>query len=152
MVHQSLDFKKHIQLILVDDGSSDHSAAIIKKWQKKYPNNIHYYYKENGGQASARNLRLQYVKADWVTFIDPDDFVDVDYFKNADETIAHDNNLKMVVANLVFYVEKNKFLKVRDRHPLKYRFNKAVNKVSIENLGNNINLSVRNHRVIYTMG
>ena len=58
----------------------------------------------------------------------------------------------MVVANLVFYVEKNKFLKVRDRHPLKYRFNKAVNKVSIENLGNNINLSVRNHRVIYTMG
>ena len=33
---QRLDFKKHIHLILVDDGSTDDSAAIIKKWQKKY--------------------------------------------------------------------------------------------------------------------
>jgi glycosyltransferase involved in cell wall biosynthesis len=41
---------------LVDDGSPDNSAEIIKKWQKKYPDNITYVKKENGGQASARNF------------------------------------------------------------------------------------------------
>ena len=36
LVNQSLSFKRHIQLILVDDGSTDNSAEIIKKWQKQY--------------------------------------------------------------------------------------------------------------------
>jgi len=34
---QRLDFKKHLNLILVDDGSTDNSAAIIHRWQAKYP-------------------------------------------------------------------------------------------------------------------
>ena len=46
IVKQSLNFKKHIQIILVDDGSTDHSAEIIKRWQTKFPKNIHYFYKE----------------------------------------------------------------------------------------------------------
>ena len=37
LTKQSLNFKNHIQLILVDDGSPDSSAKIIKKWQKKIP-------------------------------------------------------------------------------------------------------------------
>jgi glycosyltransferase involved in cell wall biosynthesis len=56
LVNQTLDFKKHIFLVLVDDGSPDNSAEIIKKWQKQYPDNITYVKKENGGQASARNF------------------------------------------------------------------------------------------------
>ena len=42
LTKQSLSFQKYIKLILVDDGSVDSSAAIIKKWQKKFPNNIFY--------------------------------------------------------------------------------------------------------------
>ncbi|WP_234014410.1 glycosyltransferase, partial [Cronobacter dublinensis] len=83
-IHQRLKFKKHIQLILVDDGSNDNSGDIIKKWQKKYPNNITYFYQENAGQSAARNNGLQHVASEWVTFIDPDDFVDADYFYNLD--------------------------------------------------------------------
>lgn len=37
LVNQRLDFKKHIQLVLVDDGSTDNSVDIIKNWQKKIP-------------------------------------------------------------------------------------------------------------------
>lgn len=140
IVNQSLNFKKHIHIILVDDGSTDNSAQIIKKWQKKYPNNIHYYYKENGGQASARNLGLQYVKTDWVTFIDPDDFLNVDYFKNVDCVLSEDNSVCSVVCNIQMYRERNK--SVTNAHPLKYRFNADVNKVNVKDLGKNINLSV----------
>ena len=119
---QRLDFKKHIQLILVDDGSTDDSAAIIKKWQKKYPNNIHYFYKENGGQASARNLGMQYVNTEWVTFIDPDDFIDPAYFFELDKFIYKNKNqdLRMVCSSLIFYHEAKK--QFANTHPLKYKF------------------------------
>ncbi|HEG4692299.1 TPA: glycosyltransferase, partial [Campylobacter jejuni] len=85
IINQRLDFKRNIFIICVDDGSTDNSAQIIKKYQKKYPKNIIYLYKENGGQASARNLGLKYLKENdlntpWVTFTDPDDFLGRDYF------------------------------------------------------------------------
>ncbi|MGS3128066.1 CDP-glycerol glycerophosphotransferase family protein [Aeromonas caviae] len=119
---QRLDFRKHIQLILVDDGSTDDSATIINKWQKKHPNNIHYFYKENGGQASARNLGMQYVNTEWVTFIDPDDFIDPAYFFELDNFLYKNKHqdLRMVCSSLVFYHESKK--QFADAHPLKYKF------------------------------
>lgn len=140
LTKQSLDFKKHIHLILVDDGSTDNSATIIKKWQKKYPKNIHYIYKENGGIASARNLGMQHVKTKWVTFIDSDDFVHPDYFKIVDDAISQNDSIKLAVGNLKFYFEENKL--VQDTHSLRYRFNKEINLVPIQNLDKNINLFV----------
>lgn len=70
LVNQTLDFKKYIFLLMVDDGSPDNSVDIIKKWQKRYPDNIIYVKKENAGQASARNLGLEYVKTGWLACID----------------------------------------------------------------------------------
>nr|AVE28264.1 TagF-like capsule polymerase Cps1B [Actinobacillus pleuropneumoniae serovar 1 str. 4074] len=140
IVKQNLSFKKHIQIILVDDGSKDSSANIIKKWQKKYPNNIHYYYKENGGQASARNLGLKYVQTEWVTFIDPDDFLSLNYFLEVDKKLSEHKNIAMIVCNLLFFMEKKEI--ITDKHPLKFRFEKDVNCLSIKDLNNNLNLSV----------
>lgn len=140
LVNQSLNFKKHIHLILVDDGSTDNSADIIKKWQKKYPNNITYIYKENGGISSARNLGLQHVQTEWVTFIDSDDFVEHDYFKVVDDELSKDSSIEMAVGNLRFYFEDKK--SIQDTHSLNYRFKKEVNKVDMTNLDTNINLFV----------
>lgn len=137
IVSQSLSFKKHIQIICVDDGSTDNTAEIIKKWQSKYPDNIHYYYKENGGQASARNLGIAYIKTDWVTFIDPDDFINRDYFFNIDRAI--NKNTKMLVSNFIFWMEATKTY--RDTHPLKYRFSERVRELDTNDLQNCINLS-----------
>ena len=81
LVNQRLDFETNIDVILIDDGSPDNSKDIINKWVKKYPNNIFYIRKKNGGQSSARNLGLKYVKTEWVTFIDPDDFIHKDYLE-----------------------------------------------------------------------
>ncbi|MBZ7989990.1 glycosyltransferase family 2 protein, partial [Campylobacter sp. RM12635] len=96
IINQSIEFEKSIFLIMVDDGSTDNSANIIKRYQKLYPNNITYIYKENGGQASARNLGLKYVKTTWVTFADPDDFLDKDFFKNIDIEVSKNKNLAML--------------------------------------------------------
>ncbi|ELY5816475.1 CDP-glycerol glycerophosphotransferase family protein [Cronobacter turicensis] len=140
-VRQRLNFKKHIQLILVDDGSTDSSAEIIKRWQKKYPHNITYIYQENAGQSAARNNGLQHVTTEWVTFIDPDDFVDVNYFYNLDSFLYQhqDKDVKMVGCNIImFYEAKNQY---KDAHPLSYKFKRGNQLVSLSEMEKEVQLS-----------
>src|SRR3546814_225844 len=66
IIRQSLDFENNINIVLVDDGSSDQSDRIIKKWVEKYPDNIIYLRKNNGGQASARNMGLEFVESNLI--------------------------------------------------------------------------------------
>lgn len=141
IVKQTLDFKTSIQIILIDDGSTDNSAQIIQEWQQKYPNNIIYIYQENKGQASARNLGLQYVQSGWVTFIDPDDFVNKNYFKIVDNfQKKHINDdIVMLSCNLIHYFEKFKLY--IDNHPLKYKFQQKNYLCPIKTLHKNIQLS-----------
>lgn len=73
VIVQSLDFKKNIQLILVNDGSTDGSEEICKEYQKLYPENIKYIKKRNGGVSSTRNLGLSYVEGKYLNFLDSDD-------------------------------------------------------------------------------
>ncbi|KXV15502.1 hypothetical protein CR51_03230 [Caballeronia megalochromosomata] len=128
LIAQTLDFRACIELVMVDDGSPDDSARIIKKWQRKYPDNIKYVRKENGGQASARNLGLEFATGSWVTFIDPDDFVSLDYFEQVDKVIAAAKQPPaMVSCNFIFYHEREK--RESDTHPLKYRFSKGTKTV-----------------------
>jgi CDP-glycerol glycerophosphotransferase (TagB/SpsB family)/glycosyltransferase involved in cell wall biosynthesis len=141
LTRQTIGFTEHIHLIMVDDGSTDSSARIIKKWQEKFPNNITYIYKENGGQASARNLGLEVVESDYVTFIDPDDFVALDYFKVIDDFIAKNQkqSIKLIICNLIFYKEITGSFS--DNHPLRYRFTKGNRIIQKEKLGADFQMS-----------
>ncbi|WP_072233574.1 CDP-glycerol glycerophosphotransferase family protein [Campylobacter coli] len=133
IINQRLDFKKNIFMILVDDGSTDNSAQIIKKYQKKYPKNIVYLYKENGGQASARNLGLKYMqenhyKTPWVTFTDPDDFLDRNYFYEVDKFLAthQDDDICMISTPTIIYDNKYKQYKKHPMHEIKWQKTKII--------------------------
>ncbi|GEM_PF-266770 len=141
VLNQRLDFRRNIELIFVDDGSTDSSANIIQKYMKKYPKNISYIYKENGGQGSARNLGIQKATGDFVVFCDPDDFLDRDFFHKVDKFLkAHkDEDLKMIAANMIFYFEN--IDETKDTHPLRFKF-KEDKILKIENLDKFIQLSV----------
>ncbi|WP_143421630.1 glycosyltransferase family A protein, partial [Helicobacter pullorum] len=149
IINQRLDFEKNIHIVCVDDGSTDNSAKIIKSYQKKYPKNITYLYKENGGQASARNLGLKYLqeneslkdKFTWVTFTDPDDFLDIDYFYEVDRFLGdnQDEDICMVGCNIIFYYEKQKLY--RDNHALNFKFKNSVQVRENYKLDNLIQLS-----------
>lgn len=141
LTRQTLTFKKHISLILVDDGSTDSSAKIIKKWQKKYPNNIKYFYKENGGQASARNLGISHITGEWLTFIDPDDFISNNYFSIVDNILTKEKNLSMVSLPIAVYKEHTNTYHY-DTTPLTYCFKDSDKKLPISNLKNKVQLSV----------
>ena len=68
-----------VQVYTIDDGSKDHSRSVIQSYVEKN-HCIHYVYKENGGVSSARNLGLELIDSEYVTFIDGDDWVSDDYF------------------------------------------------------------------------
>ena len=65
---------KNLQLICVDDGSIDNSLLECRKFLK-IDSRIEVYQKENGGASSARNYALNFVKGDWISFLDADDWI-----------------------------------------------------------------------------
>ena len=72
IIAQDFDFSK-IQVILVDDGSTDKSYEICKKYVLDYPNNLILVHKENGGVSSARNVGVHFAIGKYINFIDSDD-------------------------------------------------------------------------------
>ena len=72
LVNQTL---QDLEIIIVNDGSTDDSEKIVKRYKKEYKNII-YVTKENGGLSSARNFGLLYATGEYVAFLDSDDYVD----------------------------------------------------------------------------
>ena len=71
IVNQSYD---NLEIILVDDGSTDKSGVLCDKWAREY-HNIIVIHKENGGLSSARNAGIEVAHGKYISFIDSDDFL-----------------------------------------------------------------------------
>lgn len=65
---------KNFEVIMVNDGSKDESETICKRFSED-DSRFRYFTKSNGGVSSARNLGLDNVKGDFITFIDSDDWI-----------------------------------------------------------------------------
>ena len=67
----------NLQVVLLDDGSTDNSLAICREYADKYPF-VEVYHQENQGVAAARNALLDRVKGEYVLFVDADDWIERD--------------------------------------------------------------------------
>ena len=70
---QDIGFEESVEIILIDDGSTDRSGAICDEYQQKFPDNIKVIHKENGGAASARNIGISHCEGQYISFMDADD-------------------------------------------------------------------------------
>ena len=117
LLGQSFSFGSNIQLILVDDGSTDKTAEICLKYQNQYPDNIIYLHQENQGQGAARNFGLKYVKGKYINFLDSDDKFSGNTFYSVYEFFEkHYDEIDFVSVPIFF------FDKAVGQHPLNYKF------------------------------
>lgn len=72
ILNQTID---DLELILVDDGSTDASGVICDDYMKK-DNRIKVFHQSNKGVSAARNRGLEEAKGKWIVFVGSDDFVD----------------------------------------------------------------------------
>jgi glycosyltransferase involved in cell wall biosynthesis len=97
LVNQTL---KEIEIIVVNDGSPDNSQKIIDKYVKKYPEKVQSFIKENGGQGSARNLGIEKAKGEYISFVDSDDWLDLDALEKM-YSLAKKDNSDIVICDMV---------------------------------------------------
>lgn len=126
IINQTLDFNK-IQLILVDDGSTDSSLNICKEYKNIY-SNIEIIKKENQGVASARNIAISYIKGEYVQFLDSDDCISSNTLEHVYEFFERYKNEVNIVSIPMYYFEGR-----ITEHYLNTKFNKGTRIVDLQN-------------------
>lgn len=113
---------ERIEVILVDDGSTDDSLALCRKFAEHWPGPASVLVQPNGGQASARNRGLEVATGAWVSFADPDDMLEPDYFRRLVEFADRPENHEAVIhAAVMVTFDEATGLRART-HVLDFRF------------------------------
>lgn len=93
---------KNIEIIMVDDGSTDDSALKCDEYKEK-DDRIVVFHKENGGLSDARNYGIKRASGDYITCVDSDDFVDLDYIEYLYSLITKYNVKMSICQHRVLY-------------------------------------------------
>lgn len=78
-----MQIESNIEIILVDDGSTDSSSELCDRYAQGYPEIIRVVHKSNGGLSSARNAGMEIARGKYIIFPDPDDWVEPNYISRA---------------------------------------------------------------------
>lgn len=112
---------RKLQIIIINDGSTDESEAVALQYSQK-DNRIEYYRIDNCGPSGARNYGMRKIKGDYFCFVDPDDYLEqntyIDLLRRLVETSAD------IVASTQYYVDYDDHVERRNNkkkvslHPL----------------------------------
>lgn len=105
LINQTL---KEIEIIVVNDGSTDNTKKEIEKFIQKHPEKIIYLEKENGGLSDARNFGIPYAKGEYIGFVDSDDYIEDNMYEEMYKK-AKEENSDMVECDFIWeYPDKQK--------------------------------------------
>lgn len=105
---------KNIEIILINDGSTDKSGMICDRFHLE-DKRIKVIHKENGGLSDARNVGIKNASGSYITFIDSDDIVNVDFIKSLYECLKT-NKSDISVCDLSRFIEIDEIECLADVH------------------------------------
>lgn len=118
-----------VEIIIVDDGSSDRTAEIADQYQEKYPTIVRAIHQENGGHGEAVNTGMRNATGIYFKVVDSDDWVDTTAYmtilKKLKEVVFGRNTLDMLLSNFV-YEKVGVKRKTRVRYNLEFPENEIV--------------------------
>jgi len=104
---------RNLQIILVDDGSTDQSANICERLKTEH-SNVEVIHRENGGLSAARNTGLDHVRGKWIVFLDADDYLSC-FFVEQNLNACLETGADLVVCRFISdfdgNTDENKFIK-----------------------------------------
>ena len=128
---------QNVEILLVDDGSTDDSGALCDWFANKYPQ-IKVFHKENGGLVSAWKYGVEHSNGEYLCFVDSDDWIDTDTCQKAIEAVQK-NNVDIVCWNYVkeyrhdsISVQCIKTNELYDEHSIKNLYRRIVGPIKEE--------------------
>lgn len=92
----------NVEILMVDDCSTDDSAAIAREYAEKYPGRCIFVPREkNGGVSAARNTGIDAATGEWLTFVDSDDWISTDCVETLHDVALRDG-AEIVMSNFVY--------------------------------------------------
>jgi len=110
LVNQTL---KEIEIIVINDGSTDKTKEILVKYEKKYQEKVKVINQDNKGIAVSRNNGLKIASGEYIGFCDSDDFVSLDMYEKMYQK-AKQENFELVSSTFYFQYDDYKELGVLD--------------------------------------
>lgn len=102
--------EKDIEIIVIDDASTDNSPEIEAEYQKKYPNVKVYRNERNLGQSETRNRGIELAEGDYIAFLDSDDYVNPGMYEELYQA-AVENNMPELISTGLKFVEGSEYRK-----------------------------------------
>lgn len=103
LVNQTLE---QLEVIIVDDGSTDRTGSIVDEYQKKYSTKFKVIHKENEGVSIARNIGLEKATGKYIGFLDSDDWVNYDMYEKLYKKACENDSDIVVCDTLAIYPDK----------------------------------------------
>lgn len=119
LLNQTISFEENIQVVLVDDGSTDNTFEICQKYVNRYPGNFIYLQQENQGQGVARNNGLKYATGKYINFLDSDDLFSENTFREIFDFIKKHPEVNFVSIPMFFFDGEE------GEHPLNYKYDET---------------------------
>ena len=130
LLDQQLPFREYVELILVDDGSSDRTGELADAWHAKYPENITVVHQKNAGVSAARNAGLARAHGRYINFMDADDYFMADVLQKVYRFI-HETEQKGESVD-VFTIPLYFFEAQKGPHVLNYRFDRGTRIIDLD--------------------
>ena len=103
LINQTLE---QLEVIVIDDGSTDKTGLIVDEYQNKYKSKIKVIHKKNEGVSIARNVGLEKATGEYIGFLDSDDWVNYDMYEKLYKLAIKDNCDIVACDTLAIYPDK----------------------------------------------